>query len=90
MLTINTDEIKIPTWPTGNHKIKKAFKDGELHAVNHWFGEEPKLDWPYGVKSWAVCPYSDCRPDAYHSWIAGFSSKWGELVRGERDEKNHK
>jgi hypothetical protein len=90
MLKINTDEIKIPMWATPAHKIIKSFKDGELHAVNHWFNEEPEPDWPYGVKSWAVCPYSDCRPDAYYSWMAGFSAKWGELARGERNEKNHK
>ena len=87
MLKINTDEIKIPMWATPPHKITKAFKDGELHAVNHWFGEEANPDWPYGVKSWAVNPYSDCRPSAYYCWIGGFAEKWGELVRRERDDK---
>ncbi len=83
MLKMNTDEIAVPTWKTPAHKITKAFNDGKTHAVNHWYGEEVNPDWPDGVKSWAVNPYSECRPSAFHCWIAGFCEKWAELKRAE-------
>ena len=83
MFKINTSEIKIPLWPTPKHKIEKAFKDGQRHATNHYYKEDPNPDWPFGVKSWSVNPYSENRPAAFYSWLAGFSEQWAELVRQE-------
>lgn len=86
MPKIDTDKIAVPTWKTEPHKIKKAFSDGEKHAVNHWHGEEPDPLWVPSVTSWAVNPYSECRPSAFHCWIAGFCEKWAELVRDNKQK----
>lgn len=84
IFTIDTRAIAIPMWETPDHKIKKAFNDGRRHALNHYHGEPPNPDWPCGVKSWAVSPYTECRPSAFHSWIAGFSEEHARLVRADR------
>jgi hypothetical protein len=88
MHKIDTDKINIPAWPTQKHMLEKAFKDGKCHAVNHYYGEEADPDWPFGVKSWAVNPYSDNRPGAHYSWVAGFAEMWGELIRQERIDQD--
>lgn len=88
MYKVDTKTISVPLWKTPKHKIDKAFADGEKHAVNHYFKEEPDPDWPFGVKSWAVNPYSDNRPGAFYAWIAGFCEMHGELVRQERIRKD--
>jgi hypothetical protein len=85
MFKIDTATIKIPRWPTPQHKVTKAFNDGKLHALNHYYDEEPDPDWPYGVKSWSVNPYSENRPAAFYSWIAGFCEQWADLVRDEKE-----
>ena len=86
LFKINTKDIKVLPWPTPDHKIKKAFSDGKKHAVNHWHGEEADRDWPFGVKSWSVNPYNASRPAVFHSWIAGFSEQWAELLRQESND----
>ena len=86
MYTIDTKKINVAEWATPDHKIKKAFSDGKLHAINHWYDEEPNPDWPFNVKAWNVNQYSENRPGAFYSWIAGFEEQWGELVRSERGE----
>lgn len=85
MNKIDTKTIPVPMWPTEDYKVKKAYNDGKLHATNHYFDEEIDPDWPYGVKSWAVNPYSENRPAAYYSWIAGFNEGWADLVRDEKE-----
>lgn len=84
MYTVDTKNIPIPLWPTPDHKIKKAFNDGKLHATNHYYGEEVDPDWPFNVKSWAVNQYSENRPGAFYSWIAGFEEQWADLIRAEK------
>lgn len=80
---VNTKEIPIPPWATPSHKITKAFKDGEVHAVNHWFDEEIEPDSMF--KSWDTNPYTPNRPASFYSWLAGFAEKWAELTRGNQD-----
>jgi hypothetical protein len=87
IFTIDTNLIAIPMWATPEHSIKKAYNDGKKHALNHYYGEECNPDWPCGVKSWAVNPYSENRPSAFCSWMAGFMEQWAELVRNEREEE---
>jgi len=84
---VDTNLIQIPQWKTPDHAIARAFSDGKKHAVNHFYGEEPNKDWPYGVKSWAVNPCTENRPGAFYSWLAGFCEQWAELVRNEENEK---
>lgn len=79
--------IPIPQWKTPDHAIARAFKDGKLHATNHFYGEEPNPDWPYGVKSWAVNPCTENRPGAFYAWLAGFCEQWAELVRNEENNE---
>lgn len=81
MFKIDTKTIAIPMWSTPDHKVIKAYKDGKRHATNHFYDEERDPDWPYNVHSWSVNPYSENRPAAFHSWIAGFCEQWAELVR---------
>lgn len=83
MCRMDTKEIAIPMWKTPKHKIDKAFADGEVHAVNHYFGEERCETWDSDVKSWSINPYTKCRPSVYYAWKAGFCEKWAELIRAK-------
>jgi len=85
MYKIDTKTVPIPLWPTPDHKITKAFKDGARHATNHFYEEEPDPDWPFGVNSWAINPYTENRPGAFYSWIAGFCEEWANLKRVENE-----
>jgi len=87
VFAIDTKSIVIPMWETPEHKIKKAFNDGKKHALNHYYNEECDPDWPCGIKSWTVNPYSENRPSAFYSWIAGFSEEYARLVRNDRPEE---
>lgn len=80
---MNTNEITITAWRTPHHKIEKAFRDGEKHAVNHYFCEEPDPTWEKDIKNWSFNPYTKARPSAYYAWKAGFCEKWAELVRNK-------
>lgn len=85
MQKINTKNIPIPLWATEDHKVHKAYNDGKRHANSHYFEEAIDPDWPYNVKSWAVNPYSENRPAAFYSWMAGFCEEWSNLVRADRE-----
>lgn len=88
MQKVDVKNISIPCWPTPKYKIDKAFADGSRHAINHYYKEEADPDWPFGVKSWAINPYSENRPGAFYAWLSGFSEMWGELIRNERMAKD--
>jgi len=85
MKKIDTKLIPIPMWPTSDHKVKKAYSDGKLHAINHYNNEDPDPYWNDGVKSWAINPYAESRPAAYYSWIGGFMEQWADLVREDKE-----
>ena len=83
LLAMDTSKIAVPQWATPCYKIKRALEDGKLHATNHFFSEEKNPDWPFGVNSWSINPYTIDRPGAFYAWVAGFCEQWGELVRQE-------
>ena len=79
--------MHIAAWATPPHLLEKAFKEGKRHATNHYYGEAPNPEWPFNVKSWSVNIYSEKRPGAFYSFIAGFCEQWGELIRQEKAGK---
>lgn len=81
---MEADLIPIPMWETPPHKITRALNDGKMHARNHYNNEEADPDWQFGVNSWAVNPYAECRPATFYSWRAGFCEEWANLKRAER------
>jgi hypothetical protein len=84
---IDTSKIIVPMWATPDYKLTKAINDGKKHAINHWYGEEADKKWHHSVKSWAINPYAESRPSAFHCWIAGFSEQWAELVRDKQSQQ---
>lgn len=77
---IDTANLVIPVFGVEKRQLDKCFHEGGKAAENHYYGESTE-DLPYGVKTWSTYPYQVTRPEAYHSWMAGWHNKWGQLVR---------
>lgn len=80
MYKVDVTKLKPLAYPTEDYKVRNAFKLGREHARNFFNDEEADPDWAIGT-TWAHCPYTECRPSVFHSWIGGFCEQYAELIK---------